>query len=91
MGARELAKGTAILGNTPDAYNQVWNLPTDAEKITGEGWVNLFAQALNKPANYQMLPSSKFNERFNYVPMRNEEAVRQAVERLRVAHAQGRV
>jgi nucleoside-diphosphate-sugar epimerase len=23
----DLAKGTAILGNTPDAYGQIWNLP----------------------------------------------------------------
>lgn len=25
--APELAKGTAMLGNTPDAFNQIWNLP----------------------------------------------------------------
>jgi nucleoside-diphosphate-sugar epimerase len=53
----DLAKGTAILGNTPDAYNQIWNLPTDAEKITGEGWVNLFAKELNASNNYQVLPN----------------------------------
>jgi len=37
----DLAKGTAILGNTPDAYNQIWNLPTDQAKITGEEWMGL--------------------------------------------------
>lgn len=30
--APDLGKGTAILGNTPDAFNQVWNLPTDSQK-----------------------------------------------------------
>ena len=43
----DLAEGTALLGNTPDAYNQVWNLPTDPERITGEEWIRLFASRLN--------------------------------------------
>jgi nucleoside-diphosphate-sugar epimerase len=53
----DLAKGTAMLGNTPDAYNQIWNLPTDSEKITGEGWVNLFAKEMNASNKYQTLPN----------------------------------
>ena len=53
----DLAKGTAILGNTPDAYNQIWNLPTDSEKITGEGWINLFAKEMNTTNKYQVLPN----------------------------------
>jgi nucleoside-diphosphate-sugar epimerase len=53
----DLAKGTAILGNTPDAYNQIWNLPTDSEKITGEGWINLFAKEMNASNKYQVLPN----------------------------------
>lgn len=55
--APDLAVGTAMLGNTPDACNQIWNLPTCAEKITGEGWITLFAKAMNKPAGYQILPN----------------------------------
>ena len=53
----DLAKGTAILGNTHDAYNQIWNLPTDSEKITGEGWINLFAKEMNSSNKYQVLPN----------------------------------
>jgi nucleoside-diphosphate-sugar epimerase len=53
----DLAKGTALLGNTPDAYNQIWNLPTDSEKITGEGWINLFAKEMNASNAYQVLPN----------------------------------
>lgn len=53
----DLAKGTAILGNTEEAYNQIWNLPTDPEKITGEGWINLFAQEMNTSNKYQILPN----------------------------------
>lgn len=47
----DAAKATALLGNTTDAYNQVWHLPTSDEKLTGEEWVKLFAdtaQAKNK-------------------------------------------
>jgi nucleoside-diphosphate-sugar epimerase len=52
----DLAKGTAMLGNAKDAYNQVWNLPTDPQKITGEQWIELFAKEMGKPNKYQVLP-----------------------------------
>lgn len=53
----DLAMGTAMLGNTPDAYNQIWNLPTDSERITGEGWVDLFAKEMNVSNKCQVLPN----------------------------------
>ncbi len=53
--APDLAKGTAILGNTEAAYNQIWNLPTDPERITGEQWIDLFAKEMNAPNDYQVL------------------------------------
>lgn len=43
----DAAKATAILGNTPDAYNQVWHLPTDSQKLTGKQWIELFAKEMN--------------------------------------------
>jgi len=52
----DLAKGTAILGNTDSAYQKVWNLPTDPQKITGEDWINLFATELKTSNKYQVLP-----------------------------------
>lgn len=42
----DAARATALLGNTPDAYNQVWHLPTSSEKLTGQDWINLFAETL---------------------------------------------
>lgn len=53
----DLAKGTAILGNTAQAYNQVWNLPADPQKITGEEWINLFATAMGASNEYTTLPN----------------------------------
>jgi nucleoside-diphosphate-sugar epimerase len=43
----DAAKATAILGNTPDAYNQVWHLPTDRDILTGREICRLYAEALN--------------------------------------------
>jgi nucleoside-diphosphate-sugar epimerase len=39
----DAAKATALLGNTPAAYNQVWHLPTDPDALTGKQMISLFA------------------------------------------------
>jgi nucleoside-diphosphate-sugar epimerase len=44
----DAAKATALLGNTPDAYGQVWHLPSHNQKITGRQWIELFASGMNK-------------------------------------------
>jgi nucleoside-diphosphate-sugar epimerase len=51
----DAAKGTAMLGNTPDAYNQIWNLPTDPNPITAQQWVNLFAAEMGKSQTKMMV------------------------------------
>jgi len=43
----DAAKATALLGNTPDAFNQVWHLPTDPNSLTGLEWVELFNSEMN--------------------------------------------
>ncbi len=53
----DLAKGTALLGNTPDAFNQVWNLPIDDEAPNAKEWTTLFANAMNKKDGLTVLPS----------------------------------
>jgi nucleoside-diphosphate-sugar epimerase len=52
----DLAKGTAILGNSADAYNQVWNLPVDMNSLTGREWTELFAAEMNTSDKIQVLP-----------------------------------
>ncbi len=42
----DAAKATALLGNTKDAYNQIWNLPTDKNPLTGKEWIEIFANKL---------------------------------------------
>lgn len=52
----DAAKATAILGNTPDAYNQVWHLPTDSNALTGKEMVSLFAKEMNAKDKLTTLP-----------------------------------
>lgn len=70
--APDLAKGTAILGNTDDAYQQIWNLPTDPERITGEQWIDLFAKELNVPNKYQVLPGWGMKALGLFIPILKE-------------------
>lgn len=110
----ELAKGTAMLGNTVDAYNQIWNLPVCAIAPTGKEWATIFANELNVKNKISTLPawmlkilgifipvlgemyemkyqydrpyifdSSKFNKRFSYKPMSNEDAVKELLKKMK--------
>lgn len=49
----DAGKATALLGNTADAYNQVWHLPTAAEPFTGAQWAWLVASELGVKPRYQ--------------------------------------
>lgn len=52
----ELAKGAAMLGNTGDTWNEIWNLPVDAMAPTGREWVQMFAEEMKKKNKVQALP-----------------------------------
>ena len=70
----DLAKGLALLGNTLDAYNQVWNLPTDPQRITGEEWINLFASEMNTKNKYTVLSNWLIKGVGLFIPMMKEVA-----------------
>jgi len=70
----ELAKGTAMLGNTPQAFNQIWNLPTDTQKITGEEWIHLFAAEMGAKNNYTVLPNWLVRSLGFFIPVMKELA-----------------
>ena len=52
----DAAQATAILGNTPDAFNQVWHLPSISSRLTGVQWIGLFAKELKVEPRYSVLP-----------------------------------
>ena len=51
----DAAKAVAILGNTPDAFNQEWHLPTSSQKWTGKDFINYIAGELNAKPGYSIL------------------------------------
>ena len=52
----DAAKATALLGNTNDAYNQVWHVPTTKEKLTNLQWIQLIANEMKVEAKIQTVP-----------------------------------
>jgi nucleoside-diphosphate-sugar epimerase len=52
----DAAKATALLGNTNDAYGQVWHLPTDNTKITVTEFAGMIASELKVKPNIRAIP-----------------------------------
>jgi nucleoside-diphosphate-sugar epimerase len=52
----DAAKATALLGNTIDCYNQVWHLPTDRNTLTGNQFIELFADEMNVKKRVTVIP-----------------------------------
>jgi nucleoside-diphosphate-sugar epimerase len=51
----DAARATAILGNTDSAYNQVWHLPTSAQRWTGKEFIAYAASLKGVKASYNLL------------------------------------
>lgn len=52
----DAAWATAILGNTDDAFNQVWHLPTAENPFTMKEWVERIAFELEVAPKYRTVP-----------------------------------
>ncbi len=68
----DAAKATAILGNTPDAYNQEWHVPTTREKLTSADWIGLIAKELKTEAKIQKVSGIMINFLGIFVPVMRE-------------------
>jgi nucleoside-diphosphate-sugar epimerase len=53
----DAGKATALLGNTADAYNQVWHVPTTKEKLTIQQWIELIAEEIHVAPKIQTIPT----------------------------------
>ncbi|HQQ95086.1 MAG TPA: NAD-dependent epimerase/dehydratase family protein [Bacteroidia bacterium] len=69
---KDLAIGTAILGNTPDAYNQIWNLPVDDQAPNGREWAGLFAEVMHQSGSIQVLPAWALWTLGRFIPIMKE-------------------
>jgi nucleoside-diphosphate-sugar epimerase len=75
----DAGKATAILGNTPDAFNQVWHLPTQANPLTGKEFIKLVAESYGAKPNYMVLGKTmiKFAGLFNPIARESYEMLYQ--------------
>ena len=68
----DAAKATAVLGNTHDAYNQEWHVPTTKEKVTVRRWIELIAKELDTEPKIQNVPAWMINILGVFVPIMRE-------------------
>ena len=52
----DAGKATALLGNNPEAYNQVWHLPTASNPPTGKQWIEMIAEEMEVEPRYRTAP-----------------------------------
>lgn len=70
--SKDIGKAVALLGNTPDAYNQVWHLPTTDQKLTNQQWIELMMKAMNKQKIIQAMPDWMISALGIFVPILKE-------------------
>ncbi|MEO6894998.1 MAG: NAD(P)H-binding protein [Ginsengibacter sp.] len=68
----EAAKAVALLGNTPDAYNQTWHLPTSSEKWTGKDFINHIAELTHAQPRHFLLSKTMIGIMSLFSPMMKE-------------------
>ena len=54
----DASRATALLGNTEDAYGDVWHLPTTSEPMTGNQWIEAIAREFGVKARVQIATHS---------------------------------
>ncbi len=50
----DAGRATALLGNSEDAYDQVWHLPTASNPLTGKEWIEAIAAELGAEPKYNV-------------------------------------
>lgn len=68
----DAANATALLGNTNDAYNQVWHLPTDKNTLTGREFVELFAKEMKVKNRLSVVPLFMIKVLGLFIPIMKE-------------------
>lgn len=69
----DAGKATALLGNTPDAFGQVWHLPTDSRPLTGKQFVSMIAPEFGTaPVQLSILPKWMLHPLGLFIPVMKE-------------------
>jgi nucleoside-diphosphate-sugar epimerase len=68
----DAARATALLGNTPDAFNQVWHVPTTKERLSQREWIRMIAEELGVEPKIQTIPAWMLHFLGIFVPIMSE-------------------
>jgi nucleoside-diphosphate-sugar epimerase len=68
----DAAKATALLGNTPDAYGQVWHLPTESRRVTGREIITMIASEMGAEPKISLLPKFMLLPLGLFIPIMKE-------------------
>ncbi len=69
---KDIGKAVALLGNTPDTFNQVWHLPTTDQKLTSRKWVEIMMRETNKEKKIQEISSAMMGLLGLFIPILKE-------------------
>ncbi len=56
----DASRATALIGNTPDAFNQTWHLPVDETHLNYKEFIALASQIYGKELKYKVIPKFVF-------------------------------
>ncbi|WP_324028239.1 NAD-dependent epimerase/dehydratase family protein [Maribacter sp. BPC-D8] len=56
----DASKAMALIGNTPDTYNQTWHLPCDDSRLTYKQFIALTSDVYGKSFTYAVVPKIAF-------------------------------
>lgn len=68
----DAGKATALLGNSDEAYGQVWHLPTADNSFTGKEWINQVATTMGKEPKYMVLSKTMVRLVGLFIPVMGE-------------------
>ncbi len=63
----DASRATALIGNTPEAFGQIWHLPVDESRPTYSEFIALAAEVYSRKLPYAVIPglAFKFGSLFN--------------------------
>jgi nucleoside-diphosphate-sugar epimerase len=68
----DAARATALLGNSEEAYAQIWHLPTAADPPTGKAWVEAIAGELGTKPKYRVVSKTMMRILGWFMPVMRE-------------------
>ena len=68
----DAGKATALLGNTDDAFGEVWHLPTAPDPFTGLEWINSIASELTVEPKVRVTSKSMIKLLGLFIPIMKE-------------------